>query len=517
MKLHRNGTNWNRDERNKTNDNWEEIEGNYNNVVENVSDKAFDKVVDSAKLNWKEPVDTYEDLPNTAQNGETRMVRGGDEAGKSYRFNGLKWIEIQEIDATAINEIDSRLTSQLVNKANIGMVNDFRNNYYKGPVVAFVFDDGRFEMWEIFKDVFESEGVPANVPVVTGSIDSNPNYMTSEQLKELQNLGWCICSHTVTHSNVNELSDERIKEEYGQSSKWLKERGFSHDIIVYPYGSTSAKARKIASKYYKMGVNIVRNNLSNDIPDIDNLNLNRLAGLSQPSGASPTYDEIKQRFDFGVERNELMIYEDHPQYPDWTSEKIKELRTFIRYIKSKGVPIVTLEDAFQMKCNIIDVGERSEGNFYKLHRNGDISNGDNVFHFAKSDTYKVSDSADIYPENKITKFRVNSNFEGLPLQTSGEITMDKTTPYPNNWKMDFYTNGQVFYRMWRDNEWTRWYSYGELIGDAHSTLLPSPGQGNWRRMMLVRGHDGHEDKLVVCTRNADSTFSWKEISLSEYS
>src|SRR5699024_6363704 len=253
MNLHRNGTNWNRDERNKTNENWDEIEGNYNNVVENVSDKAFDKVVDSAKLNWKEPVGTTDDLPTSASEGDTRMTR---DTGKIYRFDGSVWQEIQEIDATAINEVDNRLSEQLVNKANIGMVNDFRNNYYKGPVVAFVFDDGRKEMWEIFKDVIESEGVPANVPVVNGLIDSNPNYMTSEQLKELQNLGWCICSHTVTHSNVNELSDERIKEEYRQSSEWLKERGFSHDIIVYPYGSTSAKARKIASKYYKMGVNI---------------------------------------------------------------------------------------------------------------------------------------------------------------------------------------------------------------------------------------------------------------------
>src|SRR5699024_1815361 len=113
MKLHRNGTNWNRDERNKTNENWDEIEGNYNNVVENVIDKAFDKVVDSAKLNWKEPVDTTDDLPTSASEGDTRMAR---DTGKIYRFDGSVWQEIQEIDATAINELDSRLTSQLAER-----------------------------------------------------------------------------------------------------------------------------------------------------------------------------------------------------------------------------------------------------------------------------------------------------------------------------------------------------------------------------------------------------------------
>src|SRR5699024_4950262 len=125
MNLHRNGTNWNRDERNKTNENWDEIEGNYNNVVENVSDKAFDKVVDSAKLNWKEPVDQFGDLPTDAQEGDTRMVR---ETGKVYRFDGSVWQEIQEIDATAINEDDSRLTAQLaditINVTNYGLKGD---------------------------------------------------------------------------------------------------------------------------------------------------------------------------------------------------------------------------------------------------------------------------------------------------------------------------------------------------------------------------------------------------------
>ena len=110
MKLHRNGVDWNRDERNKTNDNWDKIEGNYNNVVENVSEKAFDKVVDAAKLNWKEPVGTTDDLPTSASEGDTRMTR---DTGKIYRFDGSVWQEIQEIDATAINEVDNRLSEQL--------------------------------------------------------------------------------------------------------------------------------------------------------------------------------------------------------------------------------------------------------------------------------------------------------------------------------------------------------------------------------------------------------------------
>src|SRR5690625_2177183 len=115
MKLNRTGSNWTGLERNKINENWSIIEGSYNDVVENVSEKAFEQVVDSAKLDWKEPVDSFNDLPSSASEGEARMVR---DTGKVYRFNGSAWVEIQQIDAGPVNEVDGRLTAQLNNKAD---------------------------------------------------------------------------------------------------------------------------------------------------------------------------------------------------------------------------------------------------------------------------------------------------------------------------------------------------------------------------------------------------------------
>src|SRR5699024_475549 len=80
-----------------------------------VSDAAFDKVVDNAKINWKEPVDNFNSLPSNAKNGDTRMDRS---TGKVYRYDGTNWVEIQQIDAGPVNEVDARLTSQLNEKAS---------------------------------------------------------------------------------------------------------------------------------------------------------------------------------------------------------------------------------------------------------------------------------------------------------------------------------------------------------------------------------------------------------------
>lgn len=99
MKLNRTASNWTGLERDKINENWKIIEGLGDDINTVVSG-----------LVWKEPVNTSKDLPSGSDEGDTRMAR---DSGKVYRFDGAEWVEIQQIDATAINEVDSRLTAQL--------------------------------------------------------------------------------------------------------------------------------------------------------------------------------------------------------------------------------------------------------------------------------------------------------------------------------------------------------------------------------------------------------------------
>src|SRR5699024_5287909 len=118
---------------------------------------ALWKVVNNAKINWKDPVDNFSDLPSNADEGETRMDRS---TGKVYRFNGTEWKEIQQIDAGPVNELDSRLSSQLADIENLRdyeFVNKKRKP--KGHVV-FISDDFHRGDWEILKPIFQAANVP---------------------------------------------------------------------------------------------------------------------------------------------------------------------------------------------------------------------------------------------------------------------------------------------------------------------------------------------------------------------
>src|SRR5690625_3461531 len=97
---------FNDNELNKMNSNFKELYDEFVNVVATVTEKSFDNIVDSVKINCGEPVDTFDDLSSNSSNSERRMRRHD---GKIYRYDGSIWRVRQEIDPTPINEVDSRL------------------------------------------------------------------------------------------------------------------------------------------------------------------------------------------------------------------------------------------------------------------------------------------------------------------------------------------------------------------------------------------------------------------------
>ncbi len=111
------GTLWDRITRNDINDNFEELYKDVGNITGKITDEVYDEIRNDVKLNWKEPVDTVGDLPSNAETGDTRMVRETvDGVSPVYRYNGSRWVEIQQIDSTAITEVDERLQAEIDKK-----------------------------------------------------------------------------------------------------------------------------------------------------------------------------------------------------------------------------------------------------------------------------------------------------------------------------------------------------------------------------------------------------------------
>ncbi|HUH96383.1 MAG TPA: polysaccharide deacetylase family protein [Anaerolineales bacterium] len=75
----------------------------------------------------------------------------------------------------------------------------------------------------------------------TSGLPTDPNYLTTDQLKEMAAAGWEIGSHTETHQNVTVMTDDQLHYEIVQSRKDLQQAlGVPILTFAYPFGGANS-------------------------------------------------------------------------------------------------------------------------------------------------------------------------------------------------------------------------------------------------------------------------------------
>lgn len=120
------------------------------------------------------------------------------------------------------------------------------------PLVTFIFDDGNDTDYIVAKDIFDSHGDVACSAITTNWINTK-NHLNVPQLTELQNDGWEILSHTVSHPNLKTLSENQVETELAQSKATLEGLGLTVKNLAYPYNKNNYTIREVTKKYYRAG------------------------------------------------------------------------------------------------------------------------------------------------------------------------------------------------------------------------------------------------------------------------
>jgi len=121
------------------------------------------------------------------------------------------------------------------------------------PIVI-TFDDGYVDNYTTALPILKSFGFKAVVFVITNRVDKNPLYMTSKQLKEMLAAGIEIESHTVSHADLNFLSNIKQQSELDNSKSFLeKDLNSNVKYIAYPYGHFNINSLKgVQNAGYRM-------------------------------------------------------------------------------------------------------------------------------------------------------------------------------------------------------------------------------------------------------------------------
>ncbi len=234
------------------------------------------------------------------------------------------------------------------------------------PMVSFVFDDGYETTFTKAKSIFRSQGEVASAAITLNFIGKK-NRMTAAHILELQNDGWEILGHSITHPNLTALTGEEIDHELKASKEGLEALGFEIVNFVYPFYKHNAAARNVARKYYrsaragdnsKTGFNINPHILRvYALSAIDIENHDSLAAL-------------QRLVDKAEENNAWLMITYHNVIP----HREVMLDPIIDYIQEKRVKIVTINQG-------LDLVEKRESRLAQLLF---ILNEDSPFHIMRN-------------------------------------------------------------------------------------------------------------------------------------
>lgn len=127
----------------------------------------------------------------------------------------------------------------------------FKRTKNKG-VILLTFDDGLISVYENAYPIMKKYNVVGNIAVIINKIGT-PGYMNITQLKELQDMGWGIVSHTMNHPDLSSLAEEQIIYELKESKKWLQENEFlGFNSFIVPFHYHNALSEKLINETYSI-------------------------------------------------------------------------------------------------------------------------------------------------------------------------------------------------------------------------------------------------------------------------
>lgn len=141
--------------------------------------------------------------------------------------------------------------------------------------VLITFDDGYIDNYQCAFPILKKHNMRACIFLISEYVSLYPNYLTWEQLAEMQLSGIEFGSHTVDHNVLTELSPNSVNHELADSKSLLEKRlGRRIDILAYPCGFTNEYIKsRVNATGYRAAFTV---NLGNVHPGDDLYALNRV-------------------------------------------------------------------------------------------------------------------------------------------------------------------------------------------------------------------------------------------------
>lgn len=372
------------------------------------------------------------------------------------------------------------LTKQLADEAKKLELNGWElqnKNREKYPLVTFIDDDAYPNVLTKLKPLSERYNIPFVVAAVSGRVDKETYSLTSSQLRMLQNeMGWEISAHTHSHKKLGEMTDEQQEFEMKECKRILEGMGLKVTTVCYPFGSINDNTYKFVRKYYRAGRITDKQGRINGTPletyDIVCTPLGSwFDTMKNPPFPTNSLEFYKHQVDKAVAENGWLIFMTHvggnDQHDDTQQTYLEET---IKYVKQRGIEVVTFDEGLNRRGNIVDVGRYVTDDKTKEHLvvapDGKFSGNDLQNSYIKmpgSSILNVTTPKEIPYSKTIISTVSYSNGTGFPLNAGGELIstnyVEKGTVSEGYVRQEFrpMSNESVYERYSIDDDtWSEW-------------------------------------------------------------
>jgi len=211
---------------------------------------------------------------------------------------------------------------------------------FEHPIISLTFDDGAEENITSALPVLNSYGFKTTQCYMSGAVEGFPDNILNVQA--FADSGHEICSHTVTHPFLTQLTPEQVDYEIGHSQEFLQ------SIIDQPISSFAAPFGDYneAVNNQIMGYYRIHRTVDEGFNSADNLDLYRLR--AQNMNPSTTLAQFQSWVNKAIADNTWLIL----VYHRVGTENLEEYDTFkadfdaqMAWLDSTGVEVKTLDDA----------------------------------------------------------------------------------------------------------------------------------------------------------------------------
>lgn len=225
-------------------------------------------------------------------------------------------------------------------KENVHSVDDKNGISLDEPLASLSFDDGWESVFTSAKPVLDVLGVKSTQYIIAESFRSFfSGYMSLGQVKQLEDEGHEIGSHTLRHCNLANLSLQNAAYDLKYSKKALETEFKPIAGLAYPYGAYDSSINQLAAQNYSY----VRTSDNG----YDSLLMDRYRLRAVTVVPEMTMEQFKEIVDFAASHKLWLnlVYHRIENSSEAYGTSAALMKQQISYVQSTGLKVVTVEDA----------------------------------------------------------------------------------------------------------------------------------------------------------------------------